>query len=81
MAKKTHKELIEKMGYSSIRNASIEAGLSQSTLTRHVTKNEVEPGEVIALARAKNLNPIAQLITFGYLKRSDVNNLVKKPKS
>lgn len=76
MAKKSHKELITKMGFTSLRNAAMEAKLSQSTLTRHVNKDEVEANEIIALARAKNLNPITWLINFGYIKRSDVKDLM-----
>lgn len=78
MAKKSHKELITKMGFNSLRNAALEAELSQSTLTRHVSKDQVEAGEVIALARAKKLNPITWLISFGYIKRSDVKELMPK---
>lgn len=78
MAKKSHKDLIFKMGFNSLRNAALEANLSQSTLTRHVAKNEVEAGEVIALARAKKINPITWLISFGYIKRSDIKELMPK---
>lgn len=59
--------LLELIGEDTQRTASTKAGMSESTLSRQLSRGALRPEMVIALCRGYGRSPVTGLIETGYL--------------
>ena len=71
-----HEAWIEELiGADTRRTASSKAGMSESTLSRQISRGTIRPEMVIALCRAYGRKPVDGLVETGYLQPWEVEGV------
>lgn len=69
-----HNEWLEKLpGSPSITAAARESGIQKTTLMRQLDRGHIPAENVIAIARAYDVNVVDALVATGHLERSETN--------
>lgn len=62
---------------ASTLSAATMSGLSHVTLGRKLKQDRLEPGDVIAIARAYGHNPVVELAKLNFITKNEVSQLTK----